>query len=165
MSTGAIIAATIVDWLHLLATVSWIGGIFIIVFVIAPSAQESLEPPIRGRFMSSYIKRFRVMAFICMGVLVVTGVVMTLLSPQYAGGYGPGTTWGLFLMLKHIFVVILIVLAVCILQVLLPKIEKAGAKGPSPEMAKLHKLQMTISILSFMAALLVLLFTAVTSVV
>jgi putative copper export protein len=100
-----------------------------------------------------------------MGILVVTGVVMTLVDPQHAGSYGPGNTWGLFLMLKHIFVVILIVLAVCILQVLLPGIEKAGAKGPSPELAKLQKRQMIISILSFVAALLVLLFTAVTSVV
>ena len=64
-----------------------------------------------------------------------------------------------------IFVLILIILAVYILRVLLPGIEKAGAKGPSPEMAKLHKRQMIISIISFITALLVLLFTAVTSVI
>ena len=165
MNTGAIIAATIVDWLHLLATVSWIGGIFIIAFIVSPSVEESLEPPVRLRFMSSYIKRFRVMAFVSMGVLVITGVAMMLFDPQHAGIYGPDTTWGLFLMLKHIFVLILIILAIYILRVLLPGIEKAGSKGPSPEMAKLQNRQKTISIISFMVALLVLLFTAVTSVV
>jgi hypothetical protein len=88
-----------------------------------------------------------------------------LFNPHYRGGYDLGSTWGLFLMLKHIFVLILIIVGIYILQGLFPAIEKAGAKGPSPEMAKLQKRQIAIGMASFVIGLLVLLFTAVTSVV
>jgi putative copper export protein len=108
--------------------------------------------------------RFRVLAYVCMGVLVVTGVVMVIFNPSYSG-YDLGSTWGLFLMLKHIFVLILIIVGIYILQSLFPAIEKAGAKGPSPEVAKLQKRQMAIGMTTFVIGLLVLLFTAVTSVV
>ena len=163
-NTGLLITGTIIDWLHLLATVGWIGGIFVNVVVLSPSARESMEPPIMGRFMSAYMKRFRVLAYVCMGVLVVTGVVMMLFSPEYMSGFDLGTPWALFLMLKHIFVVILIILGIYIMQVLYPKIEKAGAKGPSPEMAKLQKSLITLGSINFVIGLLILLFTAVTSV-
>ena len=132
--------------------------------VMVPSARESLEPPAMGHFMSTYIKRFRVLAYVSMGVLVVTGVIMMLFSPNYAGGFDLSSPWALFLMLKHIFVVVLIIIGVYILEVLSPKMERAGAKGPSPEVAKLQKRLSNLGMTSFGIGLLILLFTAVTSV-
>lgn len=90
---------------------------------------------------------------------------MMLFSPQYAGGYDLSSPWALFLLLKHIFVVVLIIIGIYILEVIFPKIERAGAKGPSPEMAKLQKRLSNLGMTSFGVGLLILLFTAVTSVV
>ena len=63
-NTGGLMVATIVDWLHLIATVGWIGGIFLNNLALSPSARETLEPPVMGRFMSGYMKRFRVIAYV-----------------------------------------------------------------------------------------------------
>lgn len=163
-NVGGLVVASVIDWLHLLATVAWIGGVFINNLVLSPSARESLEPPVMGHFMSSYMKRFRVLAYVSMGVLVLTGVIMMLFSPNYAGGFDLSSLWALFLLLKHILVVVLIIIGVYILEVLNPKMERAGAKGPSPEVAKLQALLRKLGMTSFAVGLLILLFTAVTSV-
>ena len=139
--------------------------VYIFNLVLSPSAKESLEPPVRGRFIGSYMKRFRVLAYVCMGVLVVTGVIMMLFSPKYTGGFDLSSPWALFLLLKHIFVVVLIVIGVYILEIVFPKITQAGAKEPSPEMPKLQTLLGKLGMTSFAIGLLILLFTAVTSVV
>ena len=162
---GGLAVAAIVDWLHLLATVCWIGGVFINVLAISPSTKESLDPPVAGRFMGAYMKRFRIIAYVCMGVLIVTGLVMMLFSSEYAAGFDLSSIWSLFLVLKHIMVLVLIILGICILESVFPKIKQAGAKGPSPEMPKLQKRLHTLGMTTFIIGLLVLLFTAVTSVV
>ena len=110
MTIGLLITGTIVDWLHLIATVAWIGGIFINVLVLSPSARESLEPPVMGRFMAAYMKRFRVVAAASVGILVVTGVIMMLYSEQMVGGFDLSSPWALFLVLKHILVLVLIII-------------------------------------------------------
>ena len=161
---GNLIVGTIIDWLHLIATVAWIGGIFTINLVLSPSARESLEPPVVGRFMAAYMKRFRVVAFVSMGLLVVTGVIMMLFSPKLAGGFDLSSPWALFLVLKHILVVALIVIGIYIMQGLFPKIGRAAAQGPSPEMAKLQKRLTNLGMATFVIGLLILLCTAVTSV-
>ena len=161
---GELVVASVVDWLHLIATVGWIGGVFMNVLAISPSIRESLEPPLRMSFMNSYMKRFRVVAYVCMGILVLTGVIMMLFSPKYAGSFDLSNTWVLFLLLKHVSVVALIIVGVYILEVVFPKIKQAGAKGPSPEMPKLQALLGKLGVTSFAIGLLILLFTAVTSV-
>ena len=62
-------------------------------------------------------------------------------------------------------IAVLIILGICILESVFPKIKQAGAKGPSPEMPKLQKRLHTLGMTTFIIGLLVLLFTAVTSVV
>jgi uncharacterized membrane protein len=153
---------SVVNWFHLVATVAWIGGIFINLIVISPAARESLEPPAMGRFMGSFVKRFRVLVYISMGVLVVTGVFMMLWNKLYAGGMDFGSPWVLFVVLKHIFVLILIILGIYILQVVAPKVERLGAKGPSPKLAKAQKLQVQLAITTVIIGLVILVFTAIT---
>jgi uncharacterized membrane protein len=153
---------SVVNWFHLVATVVWIGGIFLTVTAISTAAKQSLEPPAMGRFMNSFLKRFRVLAFVSIGVLVVTGVFMMLWNKLYAGGMDFGNPWVLFVVLKHVFVLILIILCVYSLQGISPKIERLGAKGPSPKLAKLQKLQMRIGVTNMVLGLIILAFTAIT---
>ena len=43
-----------------------------------------------GSFMGAYIKRFGIVAYISMGVLIITGIFMTVVNPHYgeAGAFG-----------------------------------------------------------------------------
>jgi uncharacterized membrane protein len=164
-NVGELIVASVIDWLHLIATVTWIGGIFLNILAIFPAAMGSMDRPTMGRFLNAYTKRFQVISYVSMGILVITGTIMMLTSPNYEGATGFSNPWSIFLLLKHIFIVVLIVWGIYISRVLNPKIERAAAQGDLPEVAKLQKLLPMLGIAGFGIGLLVLLFTAITSVV
>lgn len=156
-----LIPLSIVNWLHLMATVVWIGGMVTNVLAILPTAKETLEPPVMGRFMGGFVKRSRPIIYTSMAVLVVTGGLMMTLNENYTGMLNFDNIWAVSLLVKHILVVVLIILAVYTLQVIFPKIGRATAKGPSPELAKLQSLQVRVGIAALITALLILLLTAI----
>ena len=149
------------NWLHLVATVVWIGAMLTNVLTLLPSAKESLEPPVMGRLMGSIMKRSRRLVYASIIVLLVTGVTTMLLNKHYLGLLDLGNSWTVFLLVKHIFVAILIILGVYMFEVLAPKLGRIAAKGPSPELAQLQKLQLRLGTAGIITALIILLFTAV----
>ena len=164
-NVGELVLASVIDWLHLIATVTWIGGIFLNVLAIFPAAMGSMDRPTMGRFLNAYTKRFQVISYVSMGILVITGTTMMLFSPNFEGLFVFSSLWSKFLLLKHIFIVVLIVWGIYISRVLNPKIEKASAQGDLPEVGRLQKRMPALGITGFAIGLLVLLFTAITSVV
>ena len=164
-NVGELILVSVINWLHLIATVTWIGGIFLNILAIFPAAMGSMDRPTMGRFLNAYTKRFQVISYVSIGILVITGAIMMLFSPNFEGVFGFSSLWSKFLLLKHIFVGALIVWGIYISKVLNPKMERAAAQGNLPEVAKLQKLLPILGITGFGIGLLVLLFTAITSVV
>ncbi len=156
-----LVLLSVMNWLHLVATVVWIGAMLTNVLTLLPSAKESLEPPVMGRLMGAVMKRSRRLVYASIIVLFVTGVITMLLNKHYLGLLDLGNSWTVFLLVKHIFVVILIVLGVYMFEVLAPKLGRMAAKGPSPELAQLQKLQLQVGTAGIITALIVLLFTAV----
>ena len=163
--TSALVWLSLTNWFHLLATVVWIGGIITNLTVVQPSARESLEPPVMGRFMDSFIRRLRPLIYASMAVLAVSGIIMMLLNRHYLGLFDFGNLWTQFVLVKHILVLVIIILGVYMLGVIFPKMGRLAAKGPSPQLGKLQKLQIRLGMTSVTIALLVLLFTAITGAV
>jgi len=71
-------------WLHLTATVLWIGGIIFILFFAIPSARQVLGAE-SGKLMGEISKRFTPAANLSIIVLLLTGAVLTGLNRQYSG--------------------------------------------------------------------------------
>ena len=67
-----VVVALAADWLHLAATVLWIGGLFQLLLVF-PVALAPLPPPLRLRALAGAVPRFSRLAVACVAVLVVTG--------------------------------------------------------------------------------------------
>lgn len=51
VDVGLQIVLSILNFLHLSATVIWIGGMTTNMLVLTPSMKEALEPAIAGRFL------------------------------------------------------------------------------------------------------------------
>jgi uncharacterized membrane protein len=158
---GAIATLSVLNWFHLTATVLWFGGVLLNIFILSPAARDSLEPPIAGRFMGSYMKRFRVMVYFCLGVLVVTGAIMMVFSPQFTGAMNFNTLWTQMVLVKHILTIILIVIGIYMMEFILPKMGRLAAQGPSPEAGKLQKLQIKMAVAAAITAILILIFTSI----
>lgn len=156
MSAFELITITVMNWLHLFATVAWIGGITTMIFVVGPSVRSALEPPAMGKLMIFLAKKMKNMAYMSGAILIVTGVVLQVMDPAYAG-YGFGNRWAAVLVIKHIFTLIMIVIGIYVSEVIGPKIGKLAAEGPSPEIGKLQKKQMGLGFFNFILGMIILL--------
>lgn len=160
---SALVLLSVINWIHLVAVVVWFGGLFTNMLVLMPSLKESLEPAAMGPFMGTFAKRFRRLVYLSIVILLVTGVIMMLLNKDYLGLLDLGNEWSILLLIKHIFVFIMIGVAVYMLEVIFPKVGRLMAKGPSPELARVQKLQIRLGSAGFVVALAILGLTAVTT--
>ena len=151
---------SVVNWLHLAATVTWIGAMVTNMAVLMPAARETLEPPVMGRLFGAFMKRFRTLVYICIITLFVTGAVMMVLNRHYLGPLDFGNLWTRLLLVKHILIIVMVVMVVYAFEVLAPKVGRVAAAGPSPELARLQKFQMRVGGAGLVIALVVLLLTA-----
>lgn len=69
-------------WIHLIATVVWVGGIIFILFIAIPSARQVLGAE-AGRLMSDISKRFNPLANYSIMLLIGSGVVLAGLRKQF----------------------------------------------------------------------------------
>src|SRR3990170_9015846 len=93
-------------------------------FVLLPSIRETLEPAIVGKLLGAVMRRFRRLVYGSIILLVFSGLVMTVLNRSYLGSLQFGNAWTQVILIKHVFIVALIVLAVYALEVLAPKVVK-----------------------------------------
>jgi len=132
------------------------------ILILLPSVNEALGPgPATGKLMASIMKRFRPLVYSSIATLTVTGFVMTSLNENYLGLLIFGNLWTLIMVVKHIFVAVLVILAVYAFEVLAPKVARLAAKGPSAELAGLQRLQLAIARTGFILGIAILFFTGI----
>ena len=71
-------------FLHILAAVIWVGGMFFAHVVLRPIAAGQLEPPVRLTLWVGVFKRFFPLVFMAIATLLVTGYWMIL---SFYGGF------------------------------------------------------------------------------
>lgn len=65
-------------FLHLLAAISWLGGMFFAYFCLRPAAAEVLQPPQRLPLWAATFARFLPAMAVAVLVLIASGLVMLL---------------------------------------------------------------------------------------
>lgn len=154
-------ALSILNFLHLFATVIWIGGMANNILTILPSAKEVLEPAVSGRLIGAVMKRFRLIVYVSFLVFIVSGIPLTLLNEDFAGLGQFNDAWSQVILVKHLFVAAVILLGVYSFEVVTPKVAKLTAKGPSPELLKAQKLQLRLASTGFVLSLVILLLISI----
>lgn len=153
--------ASIVNFFHLFATVAWFGAMTTNAFIIMPSIRGSLEPPVAGKLMAAIMKRFRVLVYTSIGVLILTGILTSGVGQSSRGFMQFDNLWNTILSVKHIIIIIIVIAVIYAFEGLAPKVARLAAKGPSPELARLQKKQMTFSIVGLIMAIIILILTGI----
>lgn len=65
----------VILWLHVLAAITWIGGMLFIALVLVPVTRRLEDPTVRTRLVQETGRRFRTVGWIALTVLVVTGLL------------------------------------------------------------------------------------------
>ena len=150
----------IIRWIHLLATVAWIGGMFTNFFIYIPSMKKALDPAMTGKLLGTVMKRFRVMAYVSMFVILVTGTVLGL-TVSVPDDYSVLSNNRMFIVLcKVVLFVLMAILAVFAFEFLAPRVARLARKGPSPELARKQRSQGILALAGFILGILILVLSA-----
>lgn len=147
---------TLIDWMHIMATVVWIGGMITNLFVIRPVLASTLTPPDAGKFMGALMKRFRIIVYTSIVILGVTGIPLKIINENYISIINFENNWEIVSFVKHLCYGVLVMVAVYSFEILSPKVAKVAAQGPSPALQALQKKQMALGGLAFLAAMVIL---------
>lgn len=119
---------SISSFIHILAGVTWVGGIIYMVLVLLPSLR-ALEPASAGVLMGGLSRRFTKVAWTSIILLILTGVIR--IEPGALFDFS--SQYGTFLTIKLGSALIMILIALYITFSLFPKVGKlAPAPGEEP---------------------------------
>lgn len=154
-------ALAIAYWLHMAATVLWIGGLLFQALILQPIMMEILAEESSQRLLYQLRRRFQPLAWLSLAVLVGTGLVQMSANPNYLGFIDFGNSWSQAILAKHLAIGGMVAVAAYQTWGLAPQLERAlllrsKAEDSSQVSHRLHRLTLVNVVLS----LLVLALTA-----
>ena len=103
----------IVVFVHILAAMLWVGGILFLSLVVVPASRR-YPPDVRARLFTDVGRRFRVVGWTALAVLVVTGTVQMAARGATLANVLDGsffqTAWGRVMGAKLLAVVLMMLL-------------------------------------------------------
>lgn len=151
-------------WVHLLATVTWLGGLLLMAVVAWPAVRNQVMDV--GQW-SELLRRFTPWANLSLILLWVTGFLQMSADPNYDGFLAVNSLWAQAILIKHIAVLGMMVFGLYIQWRLHPALarlaiieEKKPAVAQS-ERDRLTRQENRLLRLNLVCAVLVLLFTAI----
>ncbi len=99
---------SIANFLHLLATIVWIGGLIIARLIIAPALKD-LPDDTRRAAVRAIGQRAASFTYGAIGVFIITGLAMLSKNANFAGVLVLDSLWTRVILLKHVAVAALII--------------------------------------------------------
>lgn len=153
-------------WLHMLATVSWVGGQTVISLLIIPIGRKVLSGKDFSNLIATINKRMRSIAWISFTILIGTGLIQISADQDHEGFLSLQTNWGIAILIKLLIFSGILALTAYQTFSLSPIIERSallqsrGKNLPVP-IETLHKRESTTMWINLSLSLLVLLLTAI----
>lgn len=157
-------ALALTYWLHLLATVTWVGSLAGVSLLILPAMQRSLDSENQLVFIEAMQKRLEPIAWFCMSLLVLTGLFQMSVNPRYDGFLSTSTQWSLAILTKHLLGIVMVVVSAIQTWEVIPAIRRAIVKSKkndnAAEIDSLRRKEVLLLRTNFGLSLLILLATA-----
>ncbi len=153
-------------WLHMVATIVWIGGLALMALVVWPGARAALGPsPQLAELMRHWQRRFDPLAWVSLAVLIVTGLAQMAANKYYTGLLRVDNPWAAAILAKHLAVGGMVVIGAYMqwgLQPTLARLAVLEARGrATTELEQLRRREVRLTRLNLLCGLLVLAFTAI----
>jgi len=153
-------------WLHILATVVWIGGLASLSIFVLPAAKHTLQPQEYSKFLTALQKKMQPVSWLCLVTLIFTGLFQMVTHPSYVGFLVIVNSWDEAILVKHLAVGVMLVLSAYVTWGLIPSlnrmafIQAMGKTVNEAEKQKLEQRQLSIMQLNLFLAVIILLLTA-----
>jgi uncharacterized membrane protein len=158
-------ALSAIYWLHMLATVVWIGGLAAIALLVLPAARRSLEAAAYANFLAALQRRLDPLSWICLLVLAGTGMFQMSANPNYQGFLTISNRWAVAILIKHIVFFLMAGVSVYMTWGILPRLQRVAlrqARGmDAPEAVVLQRQEAFLLRLNLALGVIVLGLTAI----
>jgi len=141
-------ADSLINLIHLLATVVWLGGAIFLKAILEPVVKQ-IDPREGGKLMGLLAKRFTITAWTSIILLLITGYLKT---PE-GMLFDTSSDMGMILTVKHLLIVVVIIVGLLIALLVFPRLRRAApgpGSAPAEDFVKasrqLHRLSMTSTI-------------------
>src|SRR5512140_2002428 len=128
-------------WLHLLATVTWIGSLVSISILILPVSARALQPVDELALLDGIQKRLEPIAWFSVSLLIATGLFQMSVNPHYNGFLSTSGQWALALLAKHTLVASLIAVSAVHTWDVLPSLRRLLMRREKADPQAIRKLQ------------------------
>lgn len=154
-------------WLHMLATVVWLGGLAALAIIVLPAARKTIRGTAYSAFLEQVERRLQSVGWFSLAVLTVTGMFQMSASPNYEGFLAITSLWAGALLAKHLVIGLMILLSIYVTWGITPQLrrlallEAAGKNIDEAERTRLHQRQELLLRLNLIVSMLVLALTAI----
>ena len=157
-------ALALTYWLHLFATVTWVGSLAGVSLLVLPAIKQTLDAENQLKFIAAMQRRLEPIAWFCMSLLLATGLFQMSVNPHYDGFLSTSTQWSLAILIKHLLGIVMIVVSAIQTWEVIPAIRRAillSKKNPNADqLDSLRRREILLLRTNFGLSLLILLATA-----
>ncbi|MBT3190533.1 MAG: hypothetical protein HN736_07825 [Anaerolineae bacterium] len=157
-------ALALTYWLHMLATVIWLGSLSAVTLLVLPAARRSLDAISQSKLLEAIQRRLDPLGWFSLALLLLTGMFQMSANPNYDGFLAFSGLWATSILVKHIFFLLMIFVSAAQTWWLLPNIQRAMLRqqklGDETEIASLRKRETLLLNLNLILAILILGMTA-----
>ena len=161
-------ALSISYWLHMIATITWFGGIGIYSIIAVPIFEKQLNTKDFATLLQKVNKKLDPIGWFSLAILTFTGLFQMSGNTNYQGLLNIESDWAQAILIKHIFFFTVIGLSSFYTWNISPKLEreifKLSQNVNAPGFQQLYQNSIRIKNWSLICGLLILLFTALSRV-
>jgi uncharacterized membrane protein len=153
-------------WLHMLATVVWIGGLAAMSLIVLPSARRTLDGAAYSQFLGKVQERLQWVGWMSLMVLGATGMFQMSANRNYNGFLAIDNPWATAILIKHAAIVVMVAASAYSTWGLMPALRRAallraaGKKVNEEEQARLARRETWMLRLNLVLSVAVLALTA-----
>lgn len=153
-------------WLHMLATVAWIGGLVALSLFVIPAARRTLKGEAYARFLGDVQGKLQRIGWFSLAVLVGTGLFQLSAHPSYEGFLAINSPWAMAIFTKHMVIGGMVISSAYITWVLNPRLQRlalvqaAGKDIDANQMDDLRRREALALRINLWLSVVVLLLTA-----
>lgn len=157
-------ALALTYWLHMLATVVWLGSLAALALLVLPAATRVLDPDAQVALINAVQPRLETLSWGSMALLVATGMFQMSGDANFTGLISTQNPWSAAMLTKHLLVIAMGLFSGWMSWGLLPEIRRAVIRykksGDPSEVLALRRREARLMRVSLGMALLILAVTA-----
>jgi uncharacterized membrane protein len=157
-------ALSLAYWLHMLATVAWIGGLVTLSVLVIPAARQSLDDKAYASLLGRLRRRLDPLSWGCLIVLAATGMFQMSANPNYQGFLAIDNPWAVAILVKHLVFLAMIGVSAFLTWGVIPRLQRAALLAShgkeAPEAQRWQQQEKMLLRLNLVLGVLVLALTA-----